>query len=513
MHRWRPGRRRIGVRSASSPAAGSSHGVGWSLPQVGSAAYISRLPSRSLKAELNGRNPDSRCAHPQPAQHRPRPAPRPPDRDHGAVGLGQVIARVRHDLRRRSASLRRVALRLRTPVPLRDGEAGRRPHRGPVPRHRHRTEGDVAQPALDRRHRHRNLRLPARAVRARRRAALPGARPGPGRADRHADGRPRARAAGRHGRAAARADRAGPQGRTHRGVRSPAQPGLRARAHRRQARRTRRQAGTRWPATPHDRSGHRPPQGASRRVAATGRIVRDGPRPGAGFGASRLPRRARARAARVLEPLRLHGVRLQPHGTRAAALLVQQPERRLRHVRWPGRAGVLRSGARGGQSEPLAGGRGGARLGPSQRVLLPADPVARQALSLRHRSAVERPARSRAPRAALGQRRGEDPVPLRRCEGRRHEALARVGRHPAEPRAALPRDRVDDGARGTREVPWRARVRGLRWQPAQPGSTARVRGGPRVARDRRDVDRRSAAFFQRDAHRGLARRNRLAPRP
>ena len=41
-------------------------------------------------------------------------------------------------------------------------------HRGPVARHRHRAEGDLAQSALDRRHGHRDLRLPAPAVRARR---------------------------------------------------------------------------------------------------------------------------------------------------------------------------------------------------------------------------------------------------------------------------------------------------------------------------------------------------------
>ncbi len=47
-------------------------------------------------------------------------------------------------------------------------------HRRPVAGHLHRTEVHVAQPALDGRHGHRNLRLPAPAVRARRHAALPG---------------------------------------------------------------------------------------------------------------------------------------------------------------------------------------------------------------------------------------------------------------------------------------------------------------------------------------------------
>ena len=234
--------------------------------------------------------------------------------------------------------------------------------------------------------------------------------------------------------------------------------------------------------------------------------------PGAGIGAPRIPRRTRARAARVLEPLRLHDLRLQPDRTRAAAVLVQQSEWRVRHVRRPRPAGVLRSGARGRQPQPVARGRRGARLGPAQRVLLPADPVAGEALPLRHRGAVERPARGRAPRAALGQRRGEDRVPLHRRERRGHEAFARVGRHPAEPRAPLSRNRIDDGARGTRQVPRRARVRRLRRQPAESRGAPRLRRGSRAAAGRGDVDRGGAALLRRHADRGLARRDRVAAR-
>ena len=46
-----------------------------------------------------------------------------------------------------------------------DGQAGRRPDRGVVPRHLDRTEGDQPQPALDGRHGHRDPRLPAAALR------------------------------------------------------------------------------------------------------------------------------------------------------------------------------------------------------------------------------------------------------------------------------------------------------------------------------------------------------------
>ena len=83
---------------------------------------------------------------------------------HRPVGLGQVVAGVRHDLRRGPAPLRRVAVRLRAPVPRADGQARRRLDRGPVAGDLDRPEDDVAQPALDGRHGHRDLRLPAPAV-------------------------------------------------------------------------------------------------------------------------------------------------------------------------------------------------------------------------------------------------------------------------------------------------------------------------------------------------------------
>ena len=86
---------------------------------------------------------------------------------HGTVGFGQVVARLRHDLRRGSAPLRRVAERLRAAVPGPDGQARRRLDRGPVAGHLDRPEDDLAQPAVDRRHGHRDLRLPAPAVVAR----------------------------------------------------------------------------------------------------------------------------------------------------------------------------------------------------------------------------------------------------------------------------------------------------------------------------------------------------------
>ena len=75
--------------------------------------------------------------------------------------------------------------RLRAPVPRPDGQAGRRLDRGPVAGDLDRPEDHLAQPALDGRHGHRDLRLPAPAVGAHRQAALLQLRP----ADRGAVGR------------------------------------------------------------------------------------------------------------------------------------------------------------------------------------------------------------------------------------------------------------------------------------------------------------------------------------
>ena len=96
----------------------------------------------------------------------------------GLSGVGQVVPRLRHDLRRGPAPLRRVAVVLRPAVPRADGQARRRLHRGPVAGGVDRPEVDQPQPPLDRRHDHRGLRLPAAALRPRRPPALPGLRRG-----------------------------------------------------------------------------------------------------------------------------------------------------------------------------------------------------------------------------------------------------------------------------------------------------------------------------------------------
>ncbi len=78
-----------------------------------------------------------------------------------------------------------IAVELRPPVPRPGAEAEGRARQRPVAGHQHRAEDDQQEPALDGRHRHRDLRLPAHPLRPARPAALPGLR----HPDRHADGR------------------------------------------------------------------------------------------------------------------------------------------------------------------------------------------------------------------------------------------------------------------------------------------------------------------------------------
>src|SRR5437879_273139 len=93
----------------------------------------------------------------QPQEHRREDPARQDGRDHGSVGFGEVIPRLRHDLCGGTAPLRRVALGLRASIPWSDGEAGRRLHRGPITRGVDRSEGVDTQPAAARRDRRGDL--------------------------------------------------------------------------------------------------------------------------------------------------------------------------------------------------------------------------------------------------------------------------------------------------------------------------------------------------------------------
>ena len=108
----------------------------------------------------------------------------------GLSGSGQVQPGLRHDLRGGPAALRREPERVRAAVPADDGEAGRRVDRRPLPGDLDRPEDDEPEPALDGRHRHRDLRLPAPALRAGRPSALPGLRPADRRPEPRRDRRP-----------------------------------------------------------------------------------------------------------------------------------------------------------------------------------------------------------------------------------------------------------------------------------------------------------------------------------
>ena len=221
---------------------------------------------------------------------------RPAGRHHRAVRLGQVQPRLRHDLRRGPAPVRREPVRLRPPVPRTDGEAGRRPDRRPLAGHLDRPEGRLAQPALDGRDRHRDLRLPAPAVRAGRHPALP-ERPSDRAPERPADRRPGPGPARGHPAARPRPAHQGPQDRGRPGHRRGPPAGLRPRPRRRGAVRHRRGAQARQVQAPLDRGRRRPlrramPRPRARRAADGGRSTRrPGGHPGPGrVAAGRLDR-------------------------------------------------------------------------------------------------------------------------------------------------------------------------------------------------------------------------------
>jgi hypothetical protein len=120
--------------------------------------------------------PHRRSQAEQPEKHLAGPSPRPRDGHHGRVRLGQVLPGLRHALRRGTVALHRIALDLRPDVPGARGSPGRGPHRADPPFHRHRAEEPGPDGALDRRHGHRDLRLPPAPLREDRPDPLPSMR-------------------------------------------------------------------------------------------------------------------------------------------------------------------------------------------------------------------------------------------------------------------------------------------------------------------------------------------------
>src|SRR5579862_677653 len=212
----------------------------------------------------------------QPQGHHGQASAERPDLHHRPLGVREVQPGVRHDLRRGAAALRRVAVGLRAPVPADDGEAGRRLDRRHQPGGLDRPEDDLAEPAVDGRDRHRDLRLPAPAVRPRGAAALPGLRAADrrpvDRLDRRADPRPARRDAVHR----ERTRRPGSQGRVPRPVRGAAQRGLLTHQGGRRPAHARRAAGTRQEVQAHDRGGRRSAADEGGPADAADAVGRDG---------------------------------------------------------------------------------------------------------------------------------------------------------------------------------------------------------------------------------------------
>ena len=206
----------------------------------------------------------------------------------GPERLGQELAGDRHALRRGPAAIRREPLELRPAVPGPAAEAQGRADQRALAGDQHRAEDDQQEPALDGRHRHRDLRLPAHPLRPARPSPLPGLR----RADRHPDGRrdrredpaPARGDEGLHhgaGRAARRRELRGALGRAPR-------LGLRPGPGRRQVGQPRRPAQAEPPPQAPDRGRGRPGGRPPVDPVAAGRLGRVGARPGQG-GASTSP--------------------------------------------------------------------------------------------------------------------------------------------------------------------------------------------------------------------------------
>jgi len=122
--------------------------------------------------------------HPHPCarthnlkKRQPRPARATTGGDHRGCRARQVLARLstRSTPRANGATSNLLSAYARQFWQLME-KTRRRPHRGPLPGDLHRAEGHQPQPAFDRRHGHRDSRLPAPPVRPCRRSAMPGTR-------------------------------------------------------------------------------------------------------------------------------------------------------------------------------------------------------------------------------------------------------------------------------------------------------------------------------------------------
>jgi excinuclease ABC subunit A len=197
-------------------------------------------------------------------------------------------------------------------------------------------------------------------------------------------------------------------------------------------------------------------------------------------------RNGQRQGAPLLGALRLPGVQLRPAGTRAAAVLLQQPDGRLPEMRRP-RPDQFFDPARVVAYPHLSLPPAGAIRGWDRRnqfyfqMLEP-----RRPLPLRHRQALREAARGGAPQIVLyGSAATRSSLPLpQRIRPQHASTAARLRGHRQQPRTPLPRDRFARGARGTGEVP--------QHRPA-PSAPARACGAKRATCAWRARDPESAA--------------------
>ena len=191
--------------------------------------------------------------------------------------------------------------------------------------------------------------------------------------------------------------------------------GFQRRQDRRQVLRDRRGADPRQEVQARHRRGGRPHRGAPRHRRAARRLLRDGARADRRRHRHRRVRRRDGEADDLLGEVRLPRVRLHHRGDRAAAVLLQQPLRRLSRMRRARHRAVLRAGAGGARRKLEPRARRHRPLGAHLRqlALLPADAgIARPRLSPADDQAVEVAAGGFPPGGAVRLRRGRDHLHL-----------------------------------------------------------------------------------------------------
>ena len=338
-----------------------------------------------------------------------------------------------------------------------------------------RPEVHVEEPALDRRHDHRGLRLPPPALRPRRPPALPDLRRPDRAADPAADRRPDPRARGGPPLPGAGPGDPRPQGRVRRAVPPAPDPGLLPGPGQRRDPPARRPAEARQAEEAHHRGRRRPARGQGVLQAPADRLGRDRAQPRRRAGGVRLRRPAREGPGPRAAVQREDGVPQRApdrhRRARAALVLVQLALRRLPGLPRPRHPHGGRPRARRAQpaGHPRRGRDPAVEPGARRRLLPPADGGPRRGARLRPEHAVGGPLQAKA--AELAARRARDQGPRRHPQPLRPAArlLRRVRGRPQLHRASPPRGRVRHQPGALRGLHARGAVPGLRRQPPQAG--------------------------------------------